>query len=145
MEKIYKGKTIEDAVAKACKELGLTPDDFSQEVLELGSKGFLGIGSKDAVVKITFTPDACQCVRTYLEGLFEKMGIDDVAMDITLEKETVLIQVTGENANLLMKNRGEGVDALQLILSLIVNKEDGEYYKVSFNVNDYKEKTRNRL
>lgn len=145
MEKIYKGKTIEDAVEKACKELGLTPDDFSQEVLELGSKGFLGIGAKEASVKITYTPDACQCVRGYLEGLFEKMGIDDVAMDITLEKETVLIQVTGDNANLLMKNRGEGVDALQLLLSLIVNRDCGEYYKISFNVNDYKEKTKNRL
>ncbi|MBO5214204.1 MAG: Jag N-terminal domain-containing protein [Clostridia bacterium] len=145
MEKIYKGKTIEDAVAKACKELGLTTDDFSQEVLELGAKGFLGIGSKDAVVKITYTPDVCQCVRDYLEGLFEKMGIDDVALDITLEKETVLIQVTGDNANLLMKNRGEGVDALQLLLSLIVNRDCGEYYKISFNVNDYKEKTKNRL
>ena len=145
MEKIYKGKTIEEAVEKACKELDLTPDDFSQEVLELGSKGFLGIGAKEASVKITYTPDACQCVRAYLEGLFEKMGIEDVATDITLEKETVLIQVTGENANLLMKNRGEGVDALQLLLSLIVNRDCGEYYKISFNVNDYKEKTKNRL
>lgn len=145
MEKIYKGKTIEEAVAKASEELGLSVGEFSQEVLELGSKGFLGIGAKEAVVKICYTPDACQCVRSYLEGLFEKMGIEDVAMDITVEEETVAIQVTGDNANLLMKNRGEGVDALQLLLSLIVNRDCGEYYKISFNVNDYKEKTKNRL
>lgn len=145
MEKIFKGKTIEEAVKKACEELGLTTDDFSQEVLELGSKGFLGIGAKDAEVKITYTPDACQCVRDYVEGLFGKMGIEDVALDITLQKDTVVVQVTGDNANLLMKNRGEGVDALQLLLSLIVNRDCGEYYKISFNVNDYKEKTKNRL
>lgn len=145
MEKIYKGKTIEQAVAKACEELGLSVGEFSQEVLDLGSKGFLGIGSKEATVKITYTPDACQCVREYLEGLFEKMGIEDVAIDITIQKETVVIQVTGDNANLLMKNRGEGVDALQLLLSLIVNRDCGEYYKISFNVNDYKEKTKDRL
>ncbi len=145
MEKIYKGKTIEEAVAKACEELGLTADEISQEVLELGSKGFLGIGAKEASVKITYTPDPCQCVREYIEGLFEKMGIEDVAIDITTEKDTVVIQITGDNANLLMKNRGEGVDALQLLLSLIVNRDCGEYYKISFNVNDYKEKTRNRL
>jgi len=145
MEKIYKGKTIEEAVAKACEELGLTVGEFSQEVLDLGSKGFLGIGAKEASVKIIYNADPCQNVRDYLEGLFTRMGIEDVAMDITLEKDTVAIQITGDNANLLMKNRGEGVDALQLILSLIVNKEDGDYYKVSFNVNDYKEKTRNRL
>ena len=77
MEKIFKGKTIEDAVSKACEELGLTTDDFSQEVLELGSKGFLGIGAKEAVVKITYEGDACVCVREYLEGLFEngKKGV----------------------------------------------------------------------
>ena len=145
MEKIFKGKTIEDAVAKAEAELGLSVGEYSQEVLDLGSKGFLGIGAKEATVKITFTPDACRCVRDYLEGLFEKMGVEDIAMDITLEKETVAIQVTGEGANLLMKNRGEAVDALQLVLSLIVNRDCGEYYKISFNVNDYKEKTKNRL
>lgn len=145
MEKIYKGKTIEEAVSKACEELGLTTDEISQEVLDLGSKGFLGIGAKEACVKISFTPDACRCVREYLEGLFEKMGIDDAVMDITMEKDTVIIQVTGESSNILMKNRGEGVDALQLLLSLIVNRDCGEYYKISFNVNDYKEKTKNRL
>jgi len=145
MEKIYKGKTIEEAVAKACEELGLSEGEFSREVLDLGSKGFLGIGAKEASVKIIYTPDACRCVRDYLEGLFEKMGLEDVAIDITTEDETVVIQVTGDGANLLMKNRGEGVDALQLILSLIVNRDCGEYYKISFNVNDYKEKTKNRL
>lgn len=145
MEKIYKGKTIEEAVAKACEELGLSADEFSQEVVELGSKGFLGIGAKDAEVKITYAPDACRCVRDYLEGLFEKMHVEDVAIDITEQDETVVIQVTGDGADLLMKNRGEGVDALQLLLSLIVNRDCGEYYKISFNVNDYKEKTKNRL
>lgn len=145
MEKIYKGKTIEDAVEKACEELGLSVGEFSQEVLDLGSKGFLGIGSKEATVKITFTPDPCQCVREYLNGLFSRLGIEGVAIDITAEKDTVLIQVTGEEADILMKNRGEGVDALQLLLSLIVNRDCGEYYKISFNVNDYKEQTKNRL
>ncbi len=145
MEKIYKGRTLEDAVAKACEELGMTSDQFSQEVLDLGSKGFLGLGAKEAVVKITYTPDACQAVRDYLEGLFTRMGINDAALDITLEKDTVVIQVTGEDVTILMKNRGEGVDALQLILSLVVNNGCGEYYKISFNVNDYKEKTRTRL
>lgn len=145
MEKIYKGKTIEEAVEKACEELGLTADEISQEVLDLGSKGFLGIGSKEAAVKITYTPDPCQCAREYLTGLFEKLGISDTAIDITSEEDTVVIQVTGDEANMLMKNRGEGVDALQLLLSLIVNRDCGEYYKISFNVNDYKEKTKNRL
>lgn len=145
MEKIYKGKTIEEAVAKASEELGLVVGEFSHTVVEYGSKGFLGIGAKDFVIQVTYSPDPCQCVRDYLEGLFEKMGIEDVAIDITTEEDTVMIQVTGEGAALLMKNRGEGVDALQLLLSLIVNRDCGEYYKISFNVNDYKEKTRSRL
>ena len=145
MEKIYKGKTIEEAVAKASEELGLVVGEFSHTVVEYGTKGFLGIGSKDFVIQVTYTPDACQCVRDYLEGLFEKMGVEDVAIDITTEEDTVVIQVTGEGASLLLKNRGEGVDALQLLLSLIVNRDCGEYYKISFNVNDYKEKTKSRL
>ena len=145
MEKLYHGKTIEEAVENACNELGLSREEISSEVVEMGSKGFLGIGAKDCVVKVTYTPDFCAAAREYLEGLFEKLGIEDAAMDITCEKDTVNIQVTGEDANVLLKNHGESVDALQLLISLLVNREGEDYLKVSFNVNDYKEKTKTRL
>lgn len=145
MERKYQAKSLEEALEKAEADLNLEKGEFSYEVVELGSKGFLGLGAKDTVINVTYTPDPCVSVRGYLEGLFELMKINGTAMDITMEDGTVSIQVTGEEAGILMKNRGESVEALQLLLSMIVNRDCGEYYKISFNVNDFKEKTRARL
>ena len=54
----FRGKTGEDAIAKALAELGLERDDISVEIIERGKSGFLGIGAVDAVVRVTYeAPD----------------------------------------------------------------------------------------
>ena len=60
MEKsiITTGKTIDDAVEAALKQLGLTRDDVSYQVLALPKSGFLGIGAVPAKVQVTYeAPD----------------------------------------------------------------------------------------
>ena len=49
--KEFTGKTVADALTNATVSLGITSDQVKYEVLEEGSNGFLGIGSKDAVIK----------------------------------------------------------------------------------------------
>ena len=54
----FRGKTGEDAIAKALAELGLERDDISVEIVERGKSGFLGIGAVEAVVRVTYeAPD----------------------------------------------------------------------------------------
>ena len=50
----FRGKTTDDAVAKALAELGLVRDEVSVEIIERGKSGFLGIGAVDAVVRVTY-------------------------------------------------------------------------------------------
>ena len=49
----YSGKTVEDAITRACVELGVTSDEITYEVVEKGSKGLFNLGSKDAVIRLT--------------------------------------------------------------------------------------------
>lgn len=49
----YSGKTVEDAITKACVDLGVTSDEIEYEVVEKGSKGLFNLGSKDAVIRLT--------------------------------------------------------------------------------------------
>ena len=44
-------KNVEDAITEACQKLGVTSDQIEYEVIDKGSSGFLGIGSKNAVIK----------------------------------------------------------------------------------------------
>lgn len=49
----YSGKTVEDAITRACVELGVTSDEITYDVVEKGSKGLFNLGSKDAVIRLT--------------------------------------------------------------------------------------------
>ena len=52
------GENRDAAVENALKQLGLERDDVSVEVLEIGKKGFLGIGATPARVRVTYeAPD----------------------------------------------------------------------------------------
>ena len=49
----FNAATIEEAVEKASQKLGLNKDELSYEVLDTGSSGFLGMGSRDARISVT--------------------------------------------------------------------------------------------
>ena len=62
MKSRFEAKTIEDAIIKAETELGMSRDAFTVDVINEDSKGFLGIGAKDAVIEVTYEEVAeCHC------------------------------------------------------------------------------------
>ena len=77
MERNFTGKTIDDAIKAASEELGLAREDFSVDVIENPKSGFLGLGAKPAVIKVTYKNEvnAVEFVEEFLDGLMEKMGI----------------------------------------------------------------------
>ena len=58
MTEVFKAATVDEAKAKAAKKFGKDTKSIRFEILEEGSKGFLGIGKKDAVVKATYEAPA---------------------------------------------------------------------------------------
>lgn len=59
------GRTEDDAIAAALKELGMDRDDVSVEILERAKSGFLGIGASPAVIRVTYeVPDEPKAVET---------------------------------------------------------------------------------
>lgn len=62
MKSRFEGKTVEDAIIKAETELGMSRDAFTVDVINEDSKGFLGIGAKDAVIEVTYDDvNSCTC------------------------------------------------------------------------------------
>lgn len=62
MKSRFEAKTIEDAIIKAETELGMSRDAFTVDVINEDSKGFLGIGAKDAVIEVIYEEVAeCHC------------------------------------------------------------------------------------
>ena len=120
------GKTVEDAVNAALEELGADIGDVEVTVLEEGSKGLFGIGSKQARVEVRLKMDLAGEGVRFLESVFEKMNVD-VDIESYEDEDSILLQVSGKDSGIIIGRRGETLDALQYLTSLVVNKKSGRY------------------
>lgn len=140
------GKTVDEAVKGALSQFNTTKDKIEVEVLEEGSKGFLNfIGSKPARVKVTLKRDYISEAKEFLAKVLETMGID-ADINIKEEGKTLKINLSGSKMGVVIGYRGETLDALQYLTSLVVNKgHDGEYKRVVLDTESYRAKREETL
>lgn len=146
MEINFTGKTIEEAVERAAEELKISKDDFSYEVVDYPNKGFLGIGSKSAKIKVTYQASPQVYVSSYLRELFSLLGVENYKEKIELtDEKTLTIQLDGEELIPFTLKYTDIVESVQFLLIMAVNKQLDDHFKIIFNINDYKEKAASRL
>lgn len=147
------GATIDAAVEAALKELGCAREDVEIEVINKGSKGFLGLGASEAKVKVTvvnevsfeedFSADEVS-VDKYLSDVLEKMGIN-ANLDVKEEDGSVNIDISGELMGIVIGRRGDTLDALQYLCSLVYNKNREDYVRVNLDTENYRAKREETL
>ena len=137
-------KTKDVAVAAALAELGASIDEVEIEVLEEGAKGFLGFGNKDAKVKVTLMPNPVRRAEDFLNGLFE-LAKEEVTVDVTKNDKTLNVEFSGPDMGIIIGKRGETLDAIQHLTSLVVNRGDDEFIKVSCDTENYRAKRNEAL
>ncbi len=133
------GKTVEDAVSKALTELNVTIDEVETNVIEEGSKGIFGIfKTKDAEVEVIVKEKAEDKARKFLREVLDSMG---VLAEIKIKEEDNILKINlvGPKMGLIIGYRGETLDSLQYLVSLVVNKENNEKYKkVTLDTENYR-------
>ncbi len=123
------GRTAEEAIQNALRELNVTEEKVTIEVLEEGSKGFLNIiGVKPAKVKVTLKRDYIGDAKNFLREILNGMNVK-AEIHIKEENNEININLVGPNMGVLIGYRGETLDSLQYLLSLVVNKNHDETYK----------------
>lgn len=133
------GKTVDDAVNAALAELNAKNEDVEIEVLEEGSKGFLGMGSKDAKVRVSLKSTPQNKALEFLSQLFDVWGLN-VKINTELDGDVLKVELEGDDMGIVIGKRGETLDALQHLTSLNVNTGDGDFIKVSLDTEGYREK-----
>ena len=135
-------KTVGEAITEACRKFGVTSDKLDYQIVEDGSSGFLGIGSKPAVIKAAVKVEKLsvdEIAKGFLRDVFGAMNME-VAVDVQYEEEsgTMNIDLAGEEMGILIGKRGQTLDSLQYLVSLVVNKESDEYIRVKVDTEDYR-------
>jgi spoIIIJ-associated protein len=135
------GRTVEEAIEAALKELNASREDVEIEVLEEGSKGVLGIiGSQQARVRVTLKQKPPTILKEVLKGIVERMGAS-VTVEEPVEKEGAFyINISGDDAGLIIGRNGATLDALQLLVSEIVRKRSDSPVLIWVDADRYRER-----
>ncbi len=139
-------KTVADAITEACQKLEVTSDKLDYVVVEEGSAGFLGIGSKPAVIKAKTKSSVADVAKEFLQDVFNAMNMT-VVVDVKYDEENknLNVDLSGDEMGVLIGKRGQTLDSLQYLLSLVVNKESEEYIRVKVDTEDYRKRRKETL
>jgi len=138
------GTTIEEAVRLAAEKLGLPIDRLKIKVLDEGSKGVLGIGGRKARIWVEPISDVAGKAREVLKGILVRMGLD-VDMRVQEEGNGVRIELEDSCGGVLIGKHGQTLNALQYILTRVLNKEGEERIRVTIDVENYRERRKRVL
>ena len=135
------GKTEDEAIALALEELGLTRDDVNVEIVERAKTGFLGIRATLAVVNVSFevTEEKTDAVRTFLEGLLERFGVQAQIEVSEPVDGTVSVVLSGADPGTLIGRRGETLDAIQHLTNYAVNR-GGSRMRINVDTENYRQR-----
>ncbi len=144
--KKFSAKTVSDAITEACKEFGVTSDKLDYVVKEEGSSGFLGIGAKDAVIEAKMKSSVTDIAKIFLDDVFHAMNMTVVIDAKFNENEKELnIDLSGDDMGVLIGKRGQTLDSLQYLVSLVVNKESTDYIRVKVDTENYRKRRQDTL
>ncbi len=140
------GKNVDEAVTNALIKFGTTSDKLEYEVVDKGSSGFLGIGSKPAIIKARKVVTIEDKANDFLSDVFSSINMD-VNLDTKYdsEKQSLDIDMSGSEMGVLIGKRGQTLDALQYLTSLVVNKDNEEYIRVKLDTENYRERRKETL
>lgn len=165
------GKTVEECIENALIELSAKKEDIEYEILQHPSRGFLGfIGGKPAKVKITLKPKSPKIeavknddkeengdvslkkddyevlAKKFLRDVLNNMNIK-CEIHVENTKDELNVNLIGNDMGILIGRRGETLDSLQYLLSLVINKEhkDEKYKRVVIDTENYRKKREETL
>lgn len=139
-------KTIDEALTEASVKLGVPSGEIEYEVIEKGSNGFLGIGSKNAVIKVRKKFSVEDNVREFLTSVFRAMNLEvELIIKVNEEDKLIDVELKGEDMGILIGKRGQTLDSLQYLTNLAVNKSSENYYRVKVDTEDYRKRRKETL
>ena len=134
----------------AYNELGIdsTTEGVDFEVVQQPEKKKLGLfGGKDAKVKVTFKEkeSPAKVATEYLRNILNALGLTEIEMTVKEDENGAEINLEGEGIGYVIGRRGDTLNALQYLTGLVANHVENNYYRISINTGNYREKREKTL
>ena len=142
----FTAKTVDEALTEALIKLETTSDQVEYEVIEKESNGFLGMFSKPAKIRVCKKESVQEIVTNFLNKLFSCMGIEvELVIEYKEEEGELDIELKGEDMGLLIGKRGQTLDSIQYLTSLVANKDLEDYVKIKMDTENYRQRRKETI
>lgn len=142
-EYIVTGKTVEEAIEAAASTLDIDRDQMNIEILEVPSKGFFGFGTSLAKVKVTHKSEESDTPHKavdFIENILKRLNVEGFQIDSEKTEDGLLINVEGGNLGVAIGRRGETMNAIQYLASLVANRGQEDYTRILLDIENYRQK-----
>lgn len=142
------GNSVEEAIEKALKKLEISKEEAEINIIDEGSKGFLGlIGGKEAVVEVSKKIIPSEIGKKFLEEIFlnSELDVEVEYIESKSDDEQLYYNLSSPELGIVIGHRGETLDALQYLTSLAVNRETDEYFRIMLDAEGYRERRKETL
>ncbi len=142
------GKTVDLAIEEALRILGVTSEQVEVTVIDEGKQGFFGfLGSREAVVEVKVKETKVDRAIQFLQEAMEKMNMN-VQIEVVEESESegqISLNLVGKNLGILIGHRGNTLDSLQYLTSLVANKDGETYVRIVLDAEGYRQRRKDTL
>ncbi len=141
-----RAKTVDEAITEALIDLGITSDQAEIEIIEKGSTGlFSFLSGKQALVRVTKKLTLQEVAKKFLTDVFKAMDLEVEIKATQEDSHGMNIDLSGPNMGVLIGKRGQTLDSLQYLVSLVVNKEADQFVRVKLDTENYRERRKETL
>jgi spoIIIJ-associated protein len=140
--------TVEQAIEKAEAQLGLSRDQFKVEVIREGRSGILGVGGREAVIRVSSTTlteeDVVSRVTEVLDTLLGLMGAQG-KVEVLSDELPLALNIKGDDLGILIGRRGQTLVALEYVTKLIVVQRLKAWVPLTIDVGGYRKHRQDSL
>lgn len=157
MKKLFIAATVEEAKQAASAEFGAPEEEITFRIIEEPKKGLFGKVKGEAKVEAEYeapiaeepAPAAdsnkAEIAKNYMLNVIRAMGIGNIEINVTDTENGAVFELVSEELEEMIGKKGELLDSLQYLSSLVCNKIDRDYFRISTDCNGFRERRKNQL
>lgn len=145
MKKIFTAATVEEAKTQAAKEFDAAEEKITFTVIEEPKKGLFGKIKGEAKVEAEYTETKTDIAVKYIKKVLSAMNVENVTIETTDVENGVQLEINGDGFEEMIGKKGELLDSLQYLASLVSNRLDREYFRISTDCNGFRARRKIQL
>ena len=145
VKQVFTAASVEEAKQLAAEVFGTSEENITFNVLEEPKKGLFGKLKGEAKVEAEYSETKTDIAVKYIKSVLEAMELSNVSVTAQENEDGAVIEIGGDGFEEMLGKKGELLDSLQYLSSLVCNKIDKEYFRISTDCNGFREKRKAQL